>query len=303
MAKSKRPFSVGDAVKEAHRPLYHYTTADAAISILHTKTFWMSDPSKFNDPYDCRLKVRNDHSVERCFNGIGYEVRKSLLGQSSILESQESFINLKTAASLSPTGSLEITPEGRNSIRKWISRSIAKHDKALNEAADLARVDARVACFCQSGTKLPLWGYYGKSGKGVCIIVDFDAADWEKSLLEVEYRDKIPEMLSAWNLLEMIFNLRTMYEIIGVENLVRTLLRTKSMDWAHENEVRFAGLQSTATNEKATFRLDGEEIIGILAGYAIEPNDYQKLKQVARKLGIPYGQVKMRDEEYELYFD
>jgi hypothetical protein len=303
MAKSKRPFSVGDAVKKAHRPLYHYTTSDRAISILETSTFWMSDPANFNDPYDCHMKTKNDHLVEDCFKRIGIEVLNSLNSTPSVLERQASFTNVKRAATLTHEGKLQITLAGSRTLKNWIRDSIRRYDSAINEAARLARKQARGTSFCQSGTKLSLWGYYGKSGKGVCLVVDFDAEDWEKSLLEIEYRETVPELLSVWNWLEIIFNLRSLNEIIGIENFVKTLIKTKSKDWEHESEVRFAGLQSASTKEQATFRLSGKEIIGVLVGYAIEASDYTKLKIVARRMGIPYGQVKMREHEYELFFD
>jgi hypothetical protein len=301
--KPKEPITVGKAIEKAHRPLYHYTDTQCAISILETKTFRMSDPANFNDPYDCRLKVKNAHLVNDCYERIGHEVRNSLLGTPSLLENKPSFIKVKQAASLHPSGSVEISLKGRRILKSWISESIARHDNAVNKAAALARIGARVACFCQSGTKLPQWGYYGESGKGVCLVFDFDTNVWETSLLEVEYRERIPNILSVWNWLEIMFNLRKLHEIIGVEEFVRTLIKTKSKDWAHENEVRFAGIQDATVQESATFLLHDREILGILVGFAISSKDYADIKKIARKMAIPYGQVKMRDQEYELFFD
>jgi Protein of unknown function (DUF2971) len=301
--RTKKPLSVGGAVRKAHRPVYHYTNAGAAISILETKTFWMSEAAVFNDPYDCKLKVKNDHLMAQCLEAIGGEVLKGLKGAPSALEGKESFEIVKRASSVSGSGKLTIGGIEYKKLQKWVTKSIQKYDQAINDAATLTRGDARVTSFCQSGTKLSLWGYYGNRGTGVCLVVDFEARHWNHELLEVEYREKVPELLTVWNWLEVIFNLRRLHEILAPEELVKTLLRTKSMDWQHESEVRFAGLHNGPPTERDTFSFDGNEIVGILAGYAIDPDEYKKLKLVARRLKIPYGQVKMREDDYELYFD
>jgi hypothetical protein len=303
MAKPRRPFSVGDAVKKARRPLYHYTDIGAAISILKTKTFWMSEAASFNDPYDCRLRLKNDYLVEACIAAIGAEVRNSLKGIPTKLDGKLSFENVKKESSLTSNGKLLINRLGLIGLKKWVTNTIQICDGRINTLANDVRAMARVTCFCKSGTKLPLWGYYGDRGAGACLIVDFNKKHWGTELLEVRYEALVPDLLSVPNWLEVMFELRPLKEVLPAETVVKKLLQTKSKDWEHEDEVRFAGVHVGPLGQKDTFTCDGNEIVGVLGGYRVDIEQNRKLKQIARACGIPYGQVKMKDKEYELYFD
>jgi hypothetical protein len=303
IAKSKRPFSVGDAVKRASQPLYHYTRIDAAIAILQTKTFWMSEAASFNDPYDCRLQLKNDHLVEACLAAIGAEVRNSLKGIPTKLDGKLSFENVKKESSLKSDGKLLINRLGRIGLKKWVTNALQICDSRINILANEVRAMARVTCFCKSGTKLPLWGYYADSGAGACLIVDFNKKHWGTELLEVKYEALVPSLLTISDWLEVVFDLRPLHIVLPPDAIVKRLFQTKSKDWEHEDEVRFAGVHVGPPGQRDTLTCDGDEIIGVLAGYRVCNEQKKKLKQIARACKIPYGQVKMRDTKYELYFD
>lgn len=300
---SSRPRSVKDAVKAARKPLYHYTNVQDAISILRTKTLWFSEPSALNDPYDCNFNVNHAHLADRCIEAIGEEVLKRLHGRPSSLDGRESFEGVLPYAPFNNAGELQINHQALKRLKRWIATNIAKYDDAVNSILSLIRRDARVTSFCKSGEKLSLWGYYGKSGTGVALIVDFDAKHWANDLLEVEYAHEVPELLTAWNWCEIMFRLKPLQQVLAPERLAQKLLQTKSKDWEHEEEVRFVGFHHCPEIGRDTFSVSQHEIVGVLAGFAVDAVDYSELKKIARKLKVPYGQVKKRDDQFQLYFD
>ncbi len=304
MKKSARGMkTVGQAVTEAHRPLFHYTKLGNAVSILQMEKMQMSRATKANDPYECKVMLKSEGLTEQCVNLLGSEILKAINGESSRLDGSASFEALKKKASITQAGTLVTSKETFKNVKKWIVGSFGKFDEGMNALLKIIRESVRFCCFCQSGTNLSLWGYYGDSGKGACLVFAFPKAQWSTHLLEVTYQKSLPVFLTPNDWIDILFKKTSLTERQTAEAIARKVTSTKSEDWQHEDEVRFVLFSDPSEEKEEWVTFPRGEIIGVLAGYRISDADYSSLKKEARRLKIPYGKVKQNDFEYTLHVD
>jgi Protein of unknown function (DUF2971) len=242
------------------QPYYLYQPDDLTrLKGLAKDKLWISDPSKFNDPLDLRLKIE-DQKYRSPFHD-GERLRKAM----------------KVLIEDNPDVPLHWFYNERliESIQRWIREEI-KEFMLEGEITERFR-EFGVACFTPIRNHALMWSHYANSHKGYCI--EFRVNEWDLVLanegmfssFHVQYISQLPTLC----LTEALF---TPHQMLG------RMLATKSAEWAYEQEWRLVHLEKKATLVDMPA---GIEISALIAG--LKAND-QLLIDVANKakeLGIP----------------
>ena len=169
---------------------------------------WASNPTEFNDPYDCRQTYDFAASPEQWEKRID----EGIVGRFAEL--------------LGPVGKL---PPEREEKLKALGAEMKKEARYNDPAvqANMSRLmqesldKARILCLCESQTNPRLWAHYSDGHRGFCLEFDANLEPFSLSL-RVSYTNDYPKL-----------------EINATSNQsFRTLLLTKSELWTDEEEWR-----------------------------------------------------------------
>lgn len=154
--------------------LYHYRkyTESHLVSLLRDGSIKLSRPDTFNDPWDCRVKVRmpkDEDEIQRqieyfkilhrrIYKNISEEIRLQLADE--LLNSPEKFKNALCSLNISVTAALS--------------------------------KQYRVLCLSEKSDCVLMWGHYGDAQKGICI--EFYAKKFPiHTAIKVKYFNEWPE--------------------------------------------------------------------------------------------------------------
>jgi hypothetical protein len=180
------------------RHLFKYRKINLTLdSILIDGKLWFSNPSDFNDPFDCQINIDTNNS------------------QTEI----EEFIR-KNSSWISP---IEITRHAKAMICKpdeW--------DKLVNEASQNVLNSSGICCFCGNEDNILLWSYYTDSHKGVCLKFDIlSDPDFFVYPLKVIYQKEYPLYNHLKDEPKLIdFLVKTKSEVWAHEKEVRIMKNT-----------------------------------------------------------------------------
>ncbi len=149
--------------KQIPKYLFKYRYIDAHLDDIILKSeLWFSSAEKFNDPFDCQIKV-NTVNTHR-------EIKDYLA---------------KFAQTLSRKQIRELASKlyENNEDRHNLFNSVFSND--LNKRG--------LCCFCENETNILLWSHYTKSHKGVCL--KFDVLEDPELFvfpIKIKYEEKYP---------------------------------------------------------------------------------------------------------------
>ncbi len=220
--------------------LYKYHSFDVqSISNLKNQKIYFSDPTLFNDPYDCALDFKlKQLEIDDYEKLLEYYIpnRDFPLVQKEALEQV-----------------LKKLKEGESIERFPALRSIEESLKAsLLKIRELNFMKTGVSCFSECKDDILMWSYYADGHKGFCL--EFETSfDPFKRAMPVKYRQEFPEM--------------EITKILWDKNPEITFepLLTKFVDWSHEKEYRVFHQESGVA-----FGYPSESLTGIYFGPEIK---------------------------------
>ncbi len=187
--------------------------------ILTSRAVWFASPADFNDPFDCRIPYRFDlmSREEQLTREITILLRDHPSWDARQLNSEaEKQVSMKSYYSKDPN----VAEMGQ----KEYFREIAAHYGVLSFAGN-----------CDS---ILMWSHYADSHRGFCVEVNAEALVLQFYMLSITDKEFIyPNQVRYYE--------RDIPKVIpsndDEEDLERhqSLLRTKSKDWAYEEEYRF----------------------------------------------------------------
>ena len=149
-----------------NRYLHRYHTIDEnLIKSIINNYLWFSDPSKFNDPYDCNLCLKSESSYDDILTYLNEENKK--------YHKDDNFITKRALE-------LYENPDERLQLLK---------------VADQQAIDnLGVCCFSQKDNALLMWSHYGDKHRGICLTFDIsqDTELFKNILYNVEYPTTYP---------------------------------------------------------------------------------------------------------------
>lgn len=171
---------------------YHYSSFDTTINhILIENSIKFSDPTIFNDPFDCSEKVLNVNYDRKLID--------SILKENSLNRNQRR--NLKTK---------EIQ-QNQNSIMRE------------------KRKEFKISCFSSKNDEVLMWSHYAEKHNGICCGFDFPINYPTKfTMTPVKYLKEIKKLEGETELYKIIlYWLTTKSEVWEYENEFRAIANAK----------------------------------------------------------------------------
>jgi hypothetical protein len=174
-----------------------------SLTNLKNRQIWFSKPKRFNDPYDCAVRVLKDEINDE-------EMEKILQQAKTEMPNIKTFDQYKNASN-----------ESKKSFNKRTLETISN----LSETQKTKMLNERgVACFSELKDNVLMWSHYAQGHKGFCLEFDISFELFRKAF-PVQYSKMIPKIRPASIILE------------DSEPLM-PMITTKADYWAYEKEWR-----------------------------------------------------------------
>jgi hypothetical protein len=247
--------------------LYRYMSIEKGVSLIDNYQLNVSSPLDFNDPYDC---------------------------DPSLITISEDFI-LKTIKQNPFSKGFTSSPNFKNShIFKKTVADFRRNKSKLIKNKILSRVG--IACFTEKNDNKLMWAHYARNHAGICIEFSIE------KLIDCFSQIALIEKSKSGFFLTIKYDTKKENYIYGGEdNNTSSLLlwlKTKSIDWEYEKEVRFIWPRW----DGADITLPSSVIKNVYLGYKIKDEDEEKLKSLC-KTNFPDASIykmELSEEEYGL---
>jgi len=233
------------------------------IKSLNESKLWFSDPTSFNDPYDCNLDVY----LEKNFDLM-------LVHFTDINQ------HFKTI------GQRYLEGEALNARVRFLYDN-PDELKKLCLIAIKGRIDSMgVCCFSKSETKMLMWSHYAQKHFGVCLKYDMKK---DVSFFYTPYEVQYPAKFPSFNYFKESGKILDR----KISGLAQHLLATKSTDWKYEEEIRVIK-DSLDGNFRGLIDIDRSALIEIIFGYKATDDDIRLLKNLLALNGYSATTFKMK---------
>lgn len=186
--------------------IYRYQPSSSyAIRNLSETKLWFSDPSTFNDPFDCATSTL-EHCIQAAIDAVDAPTALQL------------FISTSRHR---PELLTEMASKSEAELQR-IARGAFRH--AIKLASERER---GICCFSEKKDDLLMWGHYAESHRGFCLEFDttFDPFNSEDKFHPVRYQESLP----SWDLNRLAEG--------DFEQLIYHFC-TKAICWSYEHEWR-----------------------------------------------------------------
>jgi hypothetical protein len=183
--------------------LYRYQPfSTQALANLTQRTLWFSDPSDFNDPFDCGINILDD-VIDDAGAAKAYAFLLSRVTDKAAFASEHS-------------------TDGRpnDSFRAQLAKGISGH------FAETLNVRRGIGCFAGRWDNLLMWAHYADGHRGFCLEFDTQGEMFQFAR-PVKYVAQVPRLKAA-----------DIFVDLPARDFVDAWLVTKSEHWAYEEEWR-----------------------------------------------------------------
>ena len=297
---SKEPENIdtleGLKLKFANLPiLYKYQKIDEySLANLENNTAWFSNASKFNDPYDSALTIKN---VETYLNGIDEDFINKLskifnvhvIEIETLLETNGIKKTYEYLLRNHPIHNKE--PEAIQKIIDNLSERIdVENEKYVSQISNFYQNHIYATCFSEDPTSMLMWSHYGANHEGMVLEYNFNQLDLKvhgdilSHLHPIIYTD---ELLN-------IDDYKSVRELIPVFSLAAI---NKSNEWSYEKEWRVLLYDSLEKKGQVSRLIKPSSII---LGARVSKVHKIMLAIEGKKRGIPVKQIKLDKFKYHL---
>lgn len=145
------------------RFIYKYTSFERFLQILDSGKIKFSNPSQFNDPFDCNLTIDTNNTDEEIIDYV-----ESLAKTRGLNNQQKETI-----------------------LKKYLNRQ--ELFQLTNDSVKKVKERFGITCFSSKNDSLLMWAHYADSHKGVCLKFDLlNDPDFFMTPFPVHYDDKYP---------------------------------------------------------------------------------------------------------------
>jgi len=246
---------------------YNFQSMEHLDKLTADKIF-MSDPARFNDPFDLKLEMADD----------------TLSGPFKDIETLRAAYRVLLDATPDIGDHWFYDDRLLESLRAWAYEGLPEYQ--VVEAVKQRMRRFGVACFAPHWDMPLMWSHYGKSHTGFCveyfvrkITFAFDPRFWQ---LDVAYTSELPSICLS----ELLFS---------PHKVLPRILGTKHVDWAYEKEWRLIHLTSRGESVPVS---DGLAVASLIIGKNASPSDRERVREKA-ELGVCVFQIDQRYGKYE----
>lgn len=239
------------------------------LDALNHEHIYMSDPARFNDPFDLRIQVEDD-TARGPFDNVDMlrEAFRVLLDSSPEVGNHW-FYDEKLLAAL----------------RAWAEGNLPSHYVTSSVRERISKFG--VACFAPNWNMPLMWSHYGNSHQGFCVeYLVRPMSIWSTFVqLPVTYATELPSICLS----EALF---------APHKVLPRLLATKHVDWAYEKEWRLVHLEAKGA---VTPMIEGLRIGSLIIGRNACHEDRVRILAKGRELQVPVYQIKQMFGSYDFF--
>jgi hypothetical protein len=282
--------------------LYKYCSPAIAEKILRDNTLYFSDPTGFNDPFDCHLPLSVTVPFEEAYFRDDAKMFAEALKDPELNQITEGLIEL----ALSKFPDLREKPD--QLIKKIIELQDIINPMAPKRMLGLKKdfyKDFGVTCFSSKTDTILLWSHYANNHRGVCLEFDGDMLKKFGTLGQVSYVDKYMEENQGVRILYddkpdtkvQRENLSPMQN--AALNVFAGVL-TKAKCWEYESEFRL--IRDYPESNVGVFEMPQKTITGIIFGCQCSAEDKIKYARMAieNNYKANLSQAKLAQNTYSL---
>jgi hypothetical protein len=182
----------------------------------------------------------------------------------------------------------------RNGVNEYEATMLATNvfnqpkefDKMVNEVVEQQISKSGICCFSQLHDNILMWSHYSDSHKGVCLKYDI-------------INDP------SFFVFPVIVNYQNQYSTFNYfreeKQIIDKLIRTKSLDWSYEKEIRILKL-----NQSGLITFKREALVEIIFGCKTNSSEINRIKRLAIDNGykhLLFKLAKLKTNEYGLDFE
>lgn len=254
-------------------PIYRFEPAKSdRIESLHDGKLYISDPEKFNDPFDIQLNIR-DIAYRSGFEDTEFKLALQALFKGFQPEKAHWLFSEKILEEL----------------KRWLEGGFSSPENIIRCVDDHLKTFG-VQCF-SSSYEIPLsWAHYASGHSGFCIEYDLHKMSLAKSsheisMYDVTYSNVLPEVCLS--------------EVLcSPHQVLKRLLATKTHDWAYERECRLVHFTHKATKIDMP---EGLRINALIGGLNISEPHLTCLRCVGKDLEVPVYQMQKSSKPGKLW--
>ena len=246
------------------RFLYKYQPLTVeSLTNLKRRQIWFSKPIRFNDPYDCAVRVLKDE--------INDEEMEKIL-QQAITEMP----NIKT---------FDQYKKASNESKKLFNEQTLKTISKLLEAQKSKMLNERgVACFSELKDNVLMWSHYAQGHNGFCLEFNTSFELFRKAF-PVQYSKTIPKIRPASIILE------------DSEPLM-VMITTKADYWAYEKEWRIFHFEGDRP-----YGYGVNCLTGVYFGDAMEFSHKEIISMILQGSPTKLYEMKKSEDEFRLSWE
>lgn len=246
----------------------YHKISEYTIDALKQRMWWFSNPQKYNDPFEFRLRVPDEESV-------------------------------KTIKNIETVKGWLLKELGRNKISFELDNGEIIRGHSLSEYFNQAEIELQllqevvqhyqeevyklgVASFTESNDDILMWSHYAEFHSGFCLEFDINGAD-QTFFNKVIYSTEYPGL--------------DFLEFPDFGKMFNKQLITKSPHWSYEKEVR-----CIRTDGNRLHPYFGK-LRGIIFGAKTREDDKEKIKDIFKGEKMTFYQAKMHSMQYQLIIE
>ena len=282
-------------IKREHAPkkIYQFSSfGEYSLENIASNTVWLSEPSCFNDPYDCMISFDAKEALrlkpEYFISEYPEHVVQALMEKLDKNEGVGDIIDVMVShfwgfLSREVRRANKLTKE---SFEAEIRSIYSSGRMVLQNELDKLRNEIGVSCFVSDNASFPMWAHYAKNHKGYCVEYDISTRDdVVDDLFPVLYTDKI---------FDSTFSVDRSPDLNGIR--VMKLAMVKAKDWSYEKEWRL--IVPGRSGEKYKM----PKINAIYLGKKMIKNEKQSIVDVCMNRSIPVFQIDIDINKFELIY-
>ena len=224
--------------------IYKYMDFEIGVKTLNNQTIAFSSPLEVNDPYDCYLPLIDYKNIP--IEYIQY-----------IIKTYPTHFDRDTREKLLTQTSEDIYNMMKDILDKGWRNDLSKR---------------RISCFSETFSNLLMWSHYGKSHSGICIGFDLgilyesirSSSDSERLLIKVNYSKDFVSMDYYEHPWESVIN----------------WLRTKSIDWEYEKEIRMILYDLEFEKNLQIKLIDSSSFVSVFLGSKISKENEDRIQLI-----------------------
>lgn len=293
--------------------LYRYRScSEEQFDAFNNDAIYASTADKFNDPYDCLIKVDRKFVMDSVLNGASKEYMsylRSLLNSGKPLPEPLALMYGEELSKIISEFLMQLTDEDLSSFEEAFAdirpRLYQDVESIVESAIKYMRQQTHVACFSETIRSVTMWSHYADSHKGFAL--EYDMREYMTQCDKCEKNKDCPNRIFT-NLYPVIYS-RKRYDatsfvdyyvglsygfspILDDVSFFNKAALYKSPQWSYEKEWRlFLGRKNAHNLPCLTVNL---RPTAIYYGNDISPINKKLLSNMAKEKGI---------KEYQMYLD